>query len=69
MACFPHGHPYLHLRNALGPILQDHDFAVLFPVRGQPAAAPGRLALATLLQFAENLSDRQAANAVRRRID
>ena len=68
-ACFPQGNPYLHLYDALGPIFQDHDFAALFPTRGQPAAAPGRLALITLLQFAENLSDRQAANAVRSRID
>lgn len=45
------------------------DVAALFPTRGQPAAAPGRLALISLLQFAENLSDRQAAHAVRSRID
>ena len=68
-ACFPPGHPYLRLSDALGPIFQDHDFAALFPTRGQPAAAPGRLALISLLQFAENLSDRQAAHAVRSRID
>src|SRR4029453_6273905 len=30
---------------------------------------PARLALATVLQFAEGLSDRQAADAVRSRID
>lgn len=68
-ACLPPGHPYLRLSNALSPIFQDHDFAALFPTRGQPAAAPGRLALISLLQFAENLSDRQAAHAVRSRID
>ena len=68
-ACFPQGHPYLRLSDALGPIFQDDDFAVLFPTRGQPAAAPGRLALISLLQFAENLLDRQAAHAVRSRID
>jgi transposase len=67
--CFPKGHPYLLLSDAFGPVFQDHDFAELFPTRGQPAVAPGRLALITLLQFAENLSDRQAANAVRSRID
>ncbi len=43
--------------------------ADLFPTRGQPAAAPWRLALVTLFQFAEDLSDRQAADAVRARID
>jgi transposase len=68
-ACFPQGHLYLRLADALGPIFRDHDFAALFPTRGQPAAAPGRLALISLLQFAENLSDRQAAHAVRSRID
>jgi len=68
-ACFPQGHPYLRLSDTLGPIFHDHDFATLFPTRGQPAAAPGRLALISLLQFAENLSDRQAAHAVRSRID
>ena len=44
-------------------------FAALFPSHGQPAKAPWRLALVTLLQFAENLSDRQAADAARSRID
>lgn len=68
-ACFPKGNPYLRLADALGPIFHDHTFAALFPTRGQPAAAPGRLALGTLLQFAEDLSDRQAANAIRSRID
>jgi transposase len=41
----------------------------LFPRRGQPAVAPGRLALAAVLQFTEEFSDRQAADAVRARID
>ena len=67
-ACLPHAHPSWRLSDALGPILQDHDCAALFPTRGQPAVAPGRLALISLLQFAENLSDRQAAQAVRSRI-
>jgi transposase len=68
-ACLPQDHPYLRLADALGPIFQDHDFTALFPTRGQPAIAPGRLALISLLQFAENLSDRQAVHAVRSRID
>src|SRR5262245_21264964 len=68
-ACLPQEHPYLRLSDVLGPIFQDDDFAALFPTRGQPAVAPGRLALISLLQFAENLSDRQAAHAVRSRID
>jgi transposase len=68
-ACWPHGHPYLRLYDDLGPLFRGHDFADLFPARGQPAIAPGRLAIVTLLQFAERLPDRQAADAVRRRID
>jgi transposase len=47
----------------------DDDFAALYPTRGRPAEAPWRLALITVLQFVENLSDRQAADAVRARID
>ena len=47
----------------------DDTFAALFRRRGQPAFAPWRLALATILQFAEGLSDRQAADAVRARLD
>jgi transposase len=68
-AAFPRGSPYLRLRDALGPVFADQQFAALFPRHGQPAEAPWRLALVTLLQFAENLSDRRAADAVRGRID
>jgi transposase len=66
---FPKGHPYLILRDTFGPLFQDPQFAPLYPRRGQPAQAPWRLALVTVLQFAEDLSDRQAADAVRSRID
>src|SRR3712207_6267049 len=52
-----------------GRLYADQDFAALFPVRGQPALAPAQLALVTLMQFAEHLTDRQAAEAVRARID
>src|SRR4051812_21112162 len=68
-AAFPRGNPYLRLRDALGTVFSDAQFAPLFPSRGQPAEAPWRLALVTVLQFAENLSDRRAAEAVRGRID
>jgi len=68
-AAFPRQNPYVCLRDTLGPVFADEQFASLFPERGQPAAAPWRLALVTLLQFAEGLSDRQAADAVRSRID
>ena len=68
-AAFPKGNPYLTLRDELGPIFADADFATLFSTTGQPAVPPWRLALITLMQFRENLSDRQAADAVRSRID
>jgi transposase len=57
------------LRDRLGAVFADADFADLYPRLGQPAYAPWRLALVTLLQFREGLSDRQAAEAVRARID
>ncbi len=55
--------------DALGPIYANPQFAELFPKDGQPAIAPAQLALVTIFQFAEGLSDRQAADAVRGRID
>lgn len=68
-AAFRRGNPYLLLRDRLGAVFEDADFADLYPRRGQPAYAPWRLALIMLMQFRENLSDRQAADAVRARID
>jgi transposase len=67
-AAFPRGNPWLRLRDALGTIYTDQTFAPLFPMHGRPAEAPWRLALVTVLQFAEGLSDRQAADAVRARL-
>ena len=68
-AAFPKGNPYLTLRDQLGTIFQDDDFAALFPGCGQPSLPPWRLALITIMQFREQLADRQAAEAVRARID
>jgi len=68
-AAFPKGSLYLTLRDKLGTLYRDDDFSTLFPSSGQPAFSPWRLALVTILQFRENLSDRQAAEAVRARID
>jgi len=68
-AVFPRDNVYLRLRDQVGAIYEDGSFTRLFPSRGQPAEAPWRLALVTVLQFAEGLSDRQAADAVRSRID
>jgi len=69
LAAFPKGNVYLTLRDQFGVPFVDEDFADLFPDRGQPGLCPWRLALVTVLQFRENLSDRQAADAVRARID
>jgi transposase len=52
-----------------GQWLQDEDFAAAFDIRGRPGWPPSRLALVTVLQRAENLTDRQAAEAVRIRVD
>jgi transposase len=68
-AAFPNGNPYLTLRDALGTIFQDANFTTLFPLEGQPGLPPWRLALVTIMQFRETLADRQAAEAVRARID
>lgn len=68
-AAFPKGTLCLDIADALGPIYRDGQFAALFPRLGQSAAAPAMLALATVLQYLEGLSDRQAADAVRGRID
>jgi transposase len=57
------------LRDELETIYTDSQFAPLFSQRGQSAESPWRLAMVTVLQFAEGLSDRQAADAVRSRID
>ena len=68
-AAFPKGNLYMRMRDELGVLFSDPEFADLFPQRGQPAEAPWRLATVTIFQFVEGLSDRQAADAVRARID
>ena len=68
-AAFPKGTRAMQLRDRLGAIYDNARFAPLFGARGRPAEAPWRLAVVTVLQFAEGLSDRQAADAVRGRID
>jgi transposase len=67
-AAFPQGNVVMQLRDALGTIYTDEVFADLFPTHGQPAEARWRLALVTVFQFMEGLTDRQAANAVRDRL-
>src|SRR2546421_12639468 len=66
---FPKGTLAMRLRDALGSIFEDVDFAQPFPRRGRAAEAPWRLALVTILQALENLPDRQAAEMVRGRLD
>jgi transposase len=68
-AIFPKGNLYLQWYDTFGTLFKDQDFAGLFSTEGQPALSPMRLCLVLLLQFAEGLSDRQAAEAVRTRID
>src|SRR5262249_29742253 len=68
-AAFPKGTLCIPIADELGSIYDDDQFASLFPTRGQPAASPARLAMASVLQYIEGLSDRQAAEAVRGRID
>src|SRR4051795_10137160 len=68
-AAFRKGNPVMRIRDEIGVLFDDRMFAGLYDPRGQQAITPWRLALVTLLQFLENLSDRQAADAVRGRID
>ena len=49
-AANPKGTLAMWLRDELGAIYTDADFGDLYPVRGQPALAPWRLAVVTLLQ-------------------
>jgi transposase len=68
-AIFPDGSPAMQIRDELGVLFEDQALAALFPLRGQPAFSPSRLLLVTILQFMQGLTDRQAADAVRRCID
>ncbi len=65
----PKGTAIIRLRDALGPVYQDEALVELFPRRGRPAEAPWRLALVTVFQAMENLTDRQAAQMVALRMD
>jgi transposase len=68
-AAFPKGSVVMRLRDEFSDLYQDEDFRAFYPSKGQPALGPWRLALITIFQFLEHLSDRQAADAVRARID
>ena len=68
-AAFPKGTLAMRIRDELGELFDDERFAGAFGVRGKPGIAPGQLAMVTVLQFVDNLTDRQAADTVRGRID
>lgn len=68
-AIFPDGNVYMQWYDTFGVLFADKDFITLFSRDGQPALSPVRLSLVLILQYAEGLSDRQAADAVRTRID
>lgn len=68
-AAFPKGNIYMTMRDELGVMYEDSEFATLFASDGQPGLPPGMLAQVTVMQYAEGLTDRQAAEAVRARID
>jgi transposase len=68
-AAFPKGNRSLRVADELETLFTDDAFLALLPTPGQPAQPPWQLALVTIVPFAAGLSDRQAAHAVRRRID
>jgi transposase len=68
-AAFPNRCLAMRARDALGPLFTDEQVTELFAARGRPAWSPARLVLVLVLQFVEGLTDRQAADAVRARLD
>jgi transposase len=68
-AILPKGNVFTQMRDELGTFFRDEDFLDLFSEKGQPAESAWRLALVMVMQYSEGLTDRQAADAVRTRID
>jgi transposase len=69
-AAFPKGNLYVALHAEFGTLYADQLFADLYPPAGRPVeVSPWRLALVTVMQYMEGLTDRQAADAVRRCMD
>jgi transposase len=67
---FPKGNIYMKMRDEIGVLYKDEDFATLYRADcGQNGISAGQLALVTVMQFVEGLTDRQAADAVRGHID
>jgi transposase len=68
-AAFAAGNVYMRMRDELGTLFDDALFSTVYSPEGQPAQHPWQLAMVSVMQFAETLSDRQAAEAVRARMD
>ena len=66
---FRKGSLAMRARDELGAWCQDEAFSVTYGTRGAPGISPAQLAMVTVLQFTEDLTDRQAADAVRGRLD
>jgi transposase len=66
---FPKGNKYMWLRDELDVIYKDEQFTSLYPKSGQLAEQPWRLAVMSVIQYMENYTDRQAAEALKTRID
>ena len=66
---FRKGSLAMRARDQLGAWYQDEAFGATYGTRGAPGISPAQLAMVTVLQFTEDLTDRQAADAVRGRLD
>lgn len=66
---FRKGNIFVTIGDNIGTLFADTDFAMLYDAEGKPALEPHLLALVLVFQFMEDLSDREAADAVRARID
>jgi len=68
-AACPKGTLAMRLRDELGGVSHDEQCVEFYLQRGQPASAPWRLAVITILHAADTLTERQAAEAARTRSD
>ncbi len=68
-AAFPKGNVAMWMHDHLGAFVRDIDLDRVYCLRGRPVEAPWRMVVVTVVQYIEGLSDRQAADAVRARID
>src|SRR5215216_5161727 len=68
-AAYPKGNVHMRMRDTFGILFEKADFQKMYSRFGQPGIAAWRLMLVTIMQYKEDLSDRQAAEAVRGRID